>query len=138
MPGRVEIDPTNNVMTFADLSSNPHEWARAMDLLYDLVSYHLKPREDGKTRYQVPPSLRQELAKLLLQEYEAFMARHSETAREMSPIPPYLSNFPPEEREKELNDRKRLLEREPLWGQWMKRIWKGNLKTLDEIISAKQ
>jgi hypothetical protein len=133
IPGRVEIDREGTLVraALADLSEDPDRWSRSMELLYSLIAYDLDP-DPGD--YKASASVRRELAGHLVLDYAAFVQRHASTPRSIDPdSAAYLDTLSPEEREERLTARRVQLEREPLWGQWMERLWDDKLQQLGEL-----
>lgn len=133
VPGRVEIDRdgTRVRAALADLTEQPDRWSRSLDSLYSLIVYDLDPEND---KYRVYASMRRELASRLVADYSAFLQRHASTPRSVDPDSAvYLATLSPAEREERLKNWQEELEREPLWGPWMERLWSDKLKWLEIV-----
>jgi hypothetical protein len=128
-PGRVMFDETNQATVLSDFSDNPYEWSRSMESLHSIIS-ELRYGKTHKRRYQVPLSVEQELTNHLFDEYEDFMRRYADTPREPGPFSSYFNTLSSEEQERRLKNIKIALEREPLWGQLMQRLWHRDLEAL--------
>lgn len=121
-PGRVEIDWEQGVLRFADLGEDPVGWSRTIgDFEQEVQPSHAETAR-GEPRYVMPDVMRETLNVHLREELRAFMKRHATTPRVARTIPNHRGMG---EEERAARDRAigESLEREPFWGQLMRRRW---------------
>lgn len=134
-PGLVEIDRARRVVAVADVSGMPHRWLRSIDQLYGLIRFGLGRTKEGRPSYRVPAAVRRELAAALAQEYGAFLAAYGGVRREMEPDDAHVRMLPAAEQERVRQRRRDDVEREPLWGPHVERLWRGRLAELDALLA---
>ena len=71
-----------------------------------------------------------ELIAHLRQEYAAFIERYGETMRARPPASPYLTEEERRTWEEQIDAQ---LAREPRWGPFVERLWRGNLAQLEAL-----
>ena len=132
-PGVFAIDERRQLVTVFDVSEDPVRWASSLDYLFDCIRETLArdgsrtPASPGDTRTAAHA---RELVGHLRREYAAFVDRYGQTARARPPAPQWGS-----ERDRQLWEEQTTaqLAREPLWGPYVERMWRGNLAVLAEF-----
>ena len=120
-------------VSIADVSGTPELWELSLRNLFDCIrgtlirsgSARLSPPGDQQTAAYV-----RELIDHLRREYAAFQTRYGQVARTRPPEPPWGSEGD-RQRWREQVDAQ--LAREPIWGPFMERMWKYNLRELADL-----
>ena len=132
-PGVFAIDEKRQHVAVFDVSADPDRWASSLAYLFDCIRATIDrdgsrtPASPGDTR---TAGYARELIGHLRREYEAFLGRYGPTARRLPPTPQWGS-----ERDRQLwkEQADAQLTREPTWGPYMERTWRGNLSVLAEF-----
>ena len=129
-PGVFGIDERRQHVTVFDVSEDPERWASSLHYLFDCIRGTLS--RDGSRTAASPGDTRtaahaRELVGHLRREYAAFLSRYGQTARARPPAPEGGS-----ERDRQLWEQQTdaQLAREPLWGPYLARMWRGHLTEL--------
>lgn len=130
VPGRFDIDRERGLLELVEVTDDPEAWSRSLGLLDTLITYELAASDRCRLDRRAQ-ALRPELAEHLLREYEAFMARHGSTPRQLAAPPSYL---PEEERAQRLARAQEQLEQEPFWGQVVERRFRRDLERWRELV----
>jgi len=138
LPGVVDIDAEHRRMVFYDVSGDPELWHRSLGNLHATVRFDLWPDASGRpSRYVV--ASRAQLAPLVSaveHEYAALRERYRDAPRTLPPEAE-IAWWPREEREQRLAEIRARLEREPLWGPYLERLWARDVASLRREWAAK-
>ena len=131
-PGVFTIDDAHGQVTVFDVSGDPERWSRSLDDLYDsirstLIPTAMAPAAPGDARTL---SHTRDLITHLRREYSAFLAKFGQTARVRPETPSWHT---PAERQAWIEQIDAALAREPLWGTYIQRVWRGNFQELDQL-----
>jgi hypothetical protein len=132
-PGVFAIDEKRQHVTVVDVSEDPERWASSLECLFDCVRETVAR---GASRTAAPPAdtrnaaHARELVAHLRREYDEFLEQHGQTARRLPPAPQWGSE---QDRQLWKQQAEAQLAREPLWGPYMARMWRGNLAALAEF-----
>lgn len=132
-PGVFTLDDRREHVTIFDVSTEPEQWEASLRSLYGCILGTLSP---VGSMAPAAPGDRQTLAHArelighLRGEHAAFLGRYGETRRERPPAPQWLSE---QELQRWREQTDAHLAREPLWGPYVERMWRGNLKALEGL-----
>ena len=137
IPGVVQIDRAQGLMTFADLTDDPDGWARSMERLYSFVRFSLERSRNDHPFADVPPATKAELAQEVAREYQAFLHRHGAARRQPGADDPSWAFLTEDERGQRRKARAEAIARDPLWGPHMERLWRKRLEELARITAGR-
>jgi hypothetical protein len=132
-PAISESDTDPRTLSFEDLSGDPERWHRSLQKLHSAVRFEAWPdrsqdlfRYFATTREQIEP-----LVRAVEREYADLHERHRDAPRLLPAIerPPWESEA---DHEKRLAQLAKQLEREPLWGPYLERLWSSRVAALRE------
>lgn len=130
-PGVFAVDDTRRRVTVFDVSHDPRQWEAGLRVLVQCVRETLG---DGPAAGQDSDAATRSHARQLLghvrAEYAALIARHGATRRGRPPAPAWAGEAERAEWEANVD---RHLAREPLWGPYLQRMWRGDLAALDAL-----
>lgn len=122
IPGVMQNESSLAVVGLADLTEDPERWSRTIRELDSAIRRLQEGPGDEPPYVRASEPLRSALRAHLRDEYRAFMQRYATTQRAVPELPTIPGMSEAERRARERNIRQ-ALEREPLWGQLMKRLW---------------
>jgi len=131
--GAFTVDGTRAHAIIFDASRDPEGWERSLRNLYTCIRSTLvrtgsvAPAEpdDGRTAARA-----RELIDHLRRDYAAFVATYGQTPRGRPAVPEWQSDSDRQLWREQIDAH---LAREPLWGQFVERVWRNNLKELDRL-----
>jgi hypothetical protein len=133
-PGVFAIDDRWEHVTIFDASQDPELWVASLDKLYDCIRRTVTGAgweemaaapDDTVTRAHA-----RELIDHLRREYAAFLQAYGERARPRNSPSAWFS----EQQRQEWQERMDAdLAREPVWGPYVERMWRGNLDELARL-----
>jgi hypothetical protein len=132
-PGVFMVDERREHVTIFDVSQDPERWERSLWSLFDCIRSTVSGT--GSRAPAAPDDARtaayaRELIGHLRRDYASFVDTYGRSVRARPLAPEWQS-----ERERQLW-RERIdvqLAREPLWGPYVERMWRQNLKELDRL-----
>jgi hypothetical protein len=135
-PGVFDFDDGRKRVTVHDVSDDPERWQRSLRALFGCIRETMSPMgsvapaspDDARTL-----ALARELAGHLRREHAAFLAAYGQTPRRPLAAPEWATD---QERQAWQRQVDAQLEREPLWGPFVERTWRGNLAALDAMTGA--
>ena len=131
--GVFTIDEGRQHLTVVDVSEDPDRWASSLDYLFDCIRETVArdasrtPAAAADTRTAAHA---RELIGHLRREYQEFLGRYGQTARRLPLAPQWGSDQDRQVWKQQIDAR---LAREPLWGPYLERMWRGNLASLAEF-----
>jgi hypothetical protein len=134
-PGVFTVDDRRERVVVADVSPSPERWELSLRFLFDAIRGTLATT--GSIAPAAPDDAAtvahaRELIAHLRAEYAAFLARHGSAVRERPAPPPGGSERDRQAWQEEIDAQ---LRREPRWGPFMQRVWRGNLTELASLES---
>ena len=131
-PGVFSMDDQRRHVTVFDVNGDPEKWERSLGDLFDSIrstisSSAMAPAAPDDSR---TASYTGELIAHLRREYDAFLAKHGQTARARPAVPTWYTAA---ERQAWIERTDADLAREPLWGAYIDRMWRRNLEELDRL-----
>jgi hypothetical protein len=136
-PDVFEFDADRRVVSLADLTDRPDLWQSTLYELSSLIRDFVfdSPDHARSLRDRDPQTadLALELITHFRHEYEAFLARHDETARPMPEEPPFVRA---EDRQRWIETTRKRLEREPTWGASIRSMFRDDIAWLREHEAA--
>jgi hypothetical protein len=129
-PGVVQIDQHAKRVTVLDVSGDPERWDRSLRNLYDCIRGTLDGPIATGPEQEVTATHARELIAHLRREYRALLDAHGQRPRTRPPAPAGQSAA---ERQAWLAQVDARLAREPLWGQYLERMWRGELTELTRL-----
>ena len=131
-PGVFLVDHAAATLTVADVSADPSRWEASLRSLFECIRETVEPPRargrggaDAATLAQA-----RALAAHFRTDYGAFLGRYAETRRPRPAAPAWASEA--ERRQWEANVDAQLT-REPTWGPYVERTFRGRLLVLDRI-----
>jgi hypothetical protein len=132
-PGVFTVDERREHVTVLDVSQDPERWQMSLGYLFDCIrgtlarNGSMTPTARGDTRTGAHA---RELVDHLRREYAAFLAMYGRTARQRPAVPQGGSERDRQQWEEQIDAQ---LAREPVWGPFMERMWRFNMKELDGL-----
>lgn len=115
-----------------DYTGDPAAWDHALGEIYSLVANDMTP--NGHGRYAAEPGTARALARLVVDDYRAFLAAHGDRQREVSSdIPRHLQFASEEDRTEWQEQMRREVELEPTWGIYLERRYAMRIAKLENM-----
>jgi hypothetical protein len=132
-PGVFLVDSGRKRVAVLDVSGHPEHWERSLRTLFDCIRETLSvvgssaPAAPGDAQ---TAAYARELIAHLREEYASFLTRHGATPRTRPPAPQAATE---EERRRWAEQADAHIAREPLWGPYVERMWRGDLQALARL-----
>lgn len=122
-------------LRLANLDGDPESWARSLEFLFSFVRHDLL--DAGSRNVVADRQSIDSLAREIIADYRAFVARHADTPRTMPTVGmAHLQYAPAAEREATLARIREDLAREPFWGPHVERAWSDRVSKLERMIGG--
>jgi hypothetical protein len=134
--GVFTVDDERQRITVLDVSRDPERWDSSLRELYRCIQNtiatvgSMAPADPDDVQTNTHA---RELIEHLRREYAAFLAAYGHTARTRPEPPPFQSG---KERRLWQEQVDAHIAREPLWGPYFERMWRGEIKALDGMAAA--
>jgi hypothetical protein len=131
-PGVVLVDHAAGTLTVADVSDDPARWEASLRSLHECIRETIEPTRSRGRSQSDAATLAQARALIahFRADFDAFIGRYADTAR-ARPAPPTWASAA-ERRQWESNVDAQLA-REPTWGPYVERTFRGRQLVLDRL-----
>lgn len=135
LPGVFEIELRHRARVF-DLADRPELWHGSMMNLASVINRLADRSEDERPLTETDPTtatLTRELIAHFRQEYDSFLTRYADTPRPMPAIQPPDPWTKAEDYRRWKETIEASFAREPLWGQYISRMFRDELKRMAQM-----
>jgi hypothetical protein len=127
-----QLPADGEIIQVLDYTADPAAWDHALDEIYSLVANDMT--SNRHRRYAVDSGTVRTFARLVVDDYRAFMATHGDRQREVSlDIPGHLQFASEEDRAEWLGQMRREAELEPTWGIYLERRYARRIADLENM-----
>ena len=132
LPGVFVVDHADATLAVSDVSGDPVRWEASLRSLFECLRETVEPpRSRGRDSADAETLAQaRALAAHFRTDYAAFLGRYADTPRQRPAAPAWASEA--ERRQWEANVDAQLA-REPTWGPYVERTFRGSLLVLDRL-----